>query len=266
MNKISNAISGLRSMDELAAQNSFIHSLHPLVKLLLTIIYIFVTVSFNKYNLTGLVVMVIYPVLMFQMSGIPVRACFKKLWVALSLVCAVGIFNPFFDREIAMHLSSLPISFGVISMLTLMMKGVFSLMASFILIATTGIDKICYALRLLHIPNIIVTLVLITYRYISVMLEEVNHMTEAYAIRAPGQRGVHFTAWGSMLGQLLFRSMDRATELYQSMELRGYNGAFYYADVEHATAASYIFFAVCAVLFFLVRFFNISVLLGSLFA
>ena len=32
------------------------------------------------------------------------------------------------------------------------------------------------------------------------------------------------------LGQLLLRSMDRAVALYESMELRGFHGEFYYAE------------------------------------
>ena len=119
-------------------------------------------------------------------------------------------------------------SAGVLSMLTLMMKGVFSVLASYLLIATTSIEKLCYALRLLHVPQILVTQLMLTYRYITVLLEEVNRMTQAYALRAPDQKGVHFKVWGSLTGQLLFRSMDRASAVYESMTLRGYQGEFAY--------------------------------------
>jgi cobalt/nickel transport system permease protein len=55
-------------------------------------------------------------------------------------------------------------------------------------------------------------------------------MTEAYHLRAPGQKGIQVSAWGSFLGQLLLRSMDRAQELYAAMLLRGYDGEFPYAE------------------------------------
>ena len=42
--------------------------------------------------------MVLWPVLLFQISGIPVRICFYKLRIVLPLVMAVGLFNPLFDR------------------------------------------------------------------------------------------------------------------------------------------------------------------------
>ena len=102
----------------------------------------------------------------------------------------------------------------MISMLTLMLKGVFCLMASFLLMATTPIDSLCAALRKLHVPGLLVTLLLLTYRYVGVMTEELAVMTDAYHLRAPGQKGIQVSAWGSFLGQLLLRSMDRAQELY----------------------------------------------------
>ncbi len=264
MDKISHAITELREMDELAAGNTAVHRLHPLSKLLITILYIFITVSYNKYDLSGMIVMVLYPVLMFQLSGLSVKLCFYKLRIVLPLVCAVGLFNPFFDRAPLFYVGTLAVSGGVISMITLMLKGVLCLTASFILAATTSMDSICAALRKLHAPGMIVTLLLLTYRYISVMIEEVAVMTEAYHLRAPGQKGIHYSAWGSFLGQLLLRSMDRAEELYSSMQLRGFHGEFFYADAKAADGRDVLFTVVCAALFLLFRFFNVALLLGGL--
>lgn len=265
MDKLSQAQSELREMDALAAGDSPVHRLHPLCKLLVTVCYIAAVVSFPKYDFSGLVVMVLYPVLLFQAAGIPVHLCFYKLRIVLPLVCAVGLVNPFLDRVPLMQLGNLTVTGGVVSMVTLMLKGVFSLMASFLLIATTSIDSICGALRQLHVPGIITTLLLLTYRYIGVMLEEVSVMTEAYKLRAPGQKGIHISAWGSFLGQLLLRSMDRAEELYSSMLLRGFQGEFFYADVPKGRPSGVIYTAVCVGLFLLARCVNIPSLLGSLF-
>lgn len=227
-------------MDELAAGSSPVHALHPLAKLIITISYIFICVSFDRYNLSGLTAMVLYPVLAFQISGVPMRLCFHKLRFVLPLVCAVGLFNPLFDRTVMLRLGAVAVSGGVISMLSLMLKGVFCLMASFILAATSSIDSICAALRKIRFPAMLTSLLLLTYRYIGLMIDEVGAMTTAYRLRAPGQKGLHFSAWGSFLGQLLLRSMDRAEELYSSMQLRGFKGEFYYAEPKKAGAADYI--------------------------
>ena len=89
-------------------------------------------------------------------------------------------------------------------------------------------------------------------------------MTEAYSLRAPGQKGIHVSAWGSFLGQLLLRSMDRAEELYNSMLLRGYHQHFHYAPVKPCTRKDGLFFLGCAAAFLLLRFVDLAQLLGSL--
>ena len=265
MNKMEKALHELTEMDELAAQDSPVHSLSPTAKLLSTIAYIFVVVSFDKYDLSGLIVMALWPILLFQISGIPVRTCFYKLRIVLPLVMAVGLFNPFFDRAPMLRLGSLAVSGGVISMLTLMLKGVFCLMASFLLMATTPIDSLCASLRKLHVPKLLVTLLLLTYRYVGVMTEELAIMTDAYHLRAPGQKGIHISAWGSFLGQLLLRSMDRAQELYGSMLLRGYHEHFHYAPMKAFDAMDAGYLLVNLALFLLLRFVDLAQALGSLF-
>ena len=258
------ALRELAEMDELAVRVSPIHALHPAAKLIATVAYILVTLSFDKYDLSGLVPMLLWPILLFALSGIQVRSCFYKLRIVLPLVMAVGLFNPFFDRTIILRMGSLAVSGGVISMLTLMLKGVYCLMASFLLIATTPIDNLCAALRQLHVPKMLVTLLLLTYRYIGVMTGELAVMTDAYHLRAPGQKGIHISAWGSFLGQLLLRSMDKAQELYASMLLRGYHQHFHYADIKPFRGRDALYLLGCLLFFFLLRSVRLAQLLGGL--
>ena len=123
------------------------------VQAFVTVLYIVVTVSFHKYDISGVFVMVLFPLVGYQVSMIPVHTCFHKLRVVMPLVCAVGLFNPFFDKQIVLYIGTVGVSGGVISMLTLMMKGIFCLMASFLLAATTSIEDVCRALRQLHVPK-----------------------------------------------------------------------------------------------------------------
>ena len=263
MNKMQKAIRELAEMDELAARSSPIHTLHPLAKLIATIAYIVVTLSFDKYDLGGLVPMALWPILLFQISGIDVKSCFYKLRIVLPLVMAVGLFNPFFDKTVVLKLGNLAVTGGSLSMLTLMLKGLFCLMASFLLMATTLIDNLCAALRQLHVPKMLVTLLLLTYRYVGVMTEELAVMTDAYHLRAPGQKGIHISAWGSFLGQLLLRSMDRAQELYSSMLLRGYHQHFHYADIKPFRKRDALYMIVCIAVFLLLRTVKVAELLGG---
>ncbi len=264
MANIDHAALELRAMDEMAAMDSPIHHLHPIAKVLTTMVFIFTTASFRIYDLSGLFPMLLYPVCIFAFSGISVRSCFYKLRLMLPLVCAVGLFNPIFDRAIQFYIGNVPVTGGMISMVTLLLKGVLCLMASFALIATTSIDAICAALRKFHVPGVLVTLLLLTYRYISVMIDEVSVMVTAYKLRAPGQNGIHYSAWGSFLGQLLLRSMDRAEELYACMQLRGFAGEFRYADHRKMETRDMVYMVILILLILLVRMVPVAEMIGRI--
>lgn len=264
MDKMTNALLEMANLDELSRMDTFLHRRHPLAKLFITIVYIFTVVSFPVDRLSGLIPMILIPVVLYQLAEIPIRTCFYKLRYVLPLVCAVGIWNPILDRRAVLQIGAVTLTAGMISFLTLLLKGILALMLSFLLIATTGIEKICYALRLIHVPEMLVTLILITYRYISLLLHEAGTMVHAYELRAPGQKGIHISAWGSFVGQLLLRSMDRAGNLFQSMELRGFHGSFAFTDTDKADRTDYVFTIVTAAVILAFRWINVSELIGAL--
>lgn len=236
--KIGNAIHEITKIDELARHDKWINNVHPLIKLIITIGYILLVISTPKYNVSRLVIMVVYPIALFLLGDINFMDSFKRLKIVLPLVCLIGILNPFFDRHILFRFNgiklnqdfvlfkNLAITGGIISMFTLALKGILTVMASYILIATTTIEKICYALRLIKTPSVIVTQIMLTYRYVTLLLSEAGRITQAYALRAPNQKGINIKNWGSLLGHLLLRTIDRADEVYNAMLLRGFNGEF----------------------------------------
>ena len=227
MSKIGDAIYEIHYMDTLAARDQWVNRIHPLVKFILTIVYVMTVVSFHKYDVIRLTGMMVYPIAVFILSDLSFLDSIKRLRVVLPLVFLVGILNPFLDKNVVL-IAGIQMSAGILSMISLILKGVFSVLASYLLVATTSVDKLCYAFRLLHIPKPVVTQFMLTYRYVTLLLTEANRITQAYALRAPNQKGIHFRVWGSLAGQMLLRSIDRAGSVYESMLLRGYGGDYRY--------------------------------------
>lgn len=242
-------------------------NLSPLSKLAVTAVFIFTTVSFPKYELTGLIPFFLYPVIFFQVTGLSFKKCFRATGFVLPVIILTGILNPFLDKGPVNIAGLFTVRAGVISLITLLIKGILCLSASYLFAETTSIDEMCATLRRIHTPKIIVTVFLLTWRYIFVMKEEVSIMLEAYHLRAPNQKGIHYSAWGSFLGQLFLRSFDRADELYQAMILRGYNGNFFYACCrgKHPAIKNWVYFISLSAIILLARFFNIPVILGTFF-
>ncbi len=149
-------------------------------------------------------------------------------------------------------------------MISLMIKGPLTVLAVYILVATTSIEGICYGLQLIHVPTTIITVVLLIYRYLFMLFKEVEKVTIAYKMRAPGQKGIHYKAWGSLVGQILIRTLDRATNIYESMEIRGFKGRFASDREERFDSRSIMFLLIWAVLFILIRWTNGIELIGGL--
>ncbi len=226
MSVIEKNLREINKLQDLQQRSHWMNNLHPLGKLLVSVIYIFTVASVNKYDITHLILLSVYLVFSFAMGELSVKEGLYRMRLIIPLVAFVGLFNPFFDRQILFNIGSVGVSGGVLSMITLVIKGLYTVLAVYLLIATTSIDDICYALSCLHVPRLIVIVVMLIYRYFDVMAREADRIMTAYMLRAPSQKGIHYKAWGTLVGQWLLRSMDKAEMVYESMLLRGFTGDF----------------------------------------
>jgi hypothetical protein len=104
------------------------------------------------------------------------------------------------------------------------LKSLLAFLAVFLLAASTGMYALTASLARLHTPRLFTTVLLLSYRYLFVLLREGDQLADAYALRAPGKKAVSPRNFASMIGQLLLRSIDRAELIYESMKLRGFSG------------------------------------------
>ncbi len=231
MGLIDNAIKTLHYADAMSDRQNWLTQIHPLVKLLLSFIYLFMVVSVSKYDLGTLLKLCVFPILIVIYADIQVIIIVKRFWIILLLLCLPGIANLFYDQSEFDRGANFIITGGMISMLSLFLKGILGVITSFILLSSTSIEKICCALRMLHIPRKLVVVILLIHRYLILLLKETNRILLAYELRSDGKKGVVYTAWGTLAGLLFLRSADRAHLLYESMMLRGFSGDFYYDKI-----------------------------------
>ena len=253
MGKLDSTVTEFRLMEEEARGEGRLQALHPLSKLLVTVVYLVVLLSFHKYNLAGVLLMGFYPVLAFTLGDVQLGPMWRRMRVILIPLLLVGIANPFFDRT-PVSASSPFITGGMISMATLLLKGLFAVSAAYLLMVTTSMDDLCRTLRKLRVPAVLVTVIMLIYRYLSVFMEEIGRMRAAYSLRAPGQKGIHFKVWGPMVGMLLLRSMDRSETVYGSMTLRGFQGDFLFGRDRTFSRRDFVYLFVCILAVLIIRF------------
>ena len=269
MESIEKQLHEMNKLQNLQQRSHWMNRLHPLGKLFVCVAYIFVVASFDKYDLAGIILMAVFPIFGFVVGELSFKKGLYRMRLILPLVLFVGIFNPFFDRNVLFYIGGnaagsgavqaaglsggIPVTGGVISMLTLMLKGFYCVLSAYILIATTSIEEICYALRLVHVPKMIVIVILLIYRYFGLMGNEADRIATAYMLRAPSQKGINYRAWGSLVGQWLLRSMDTAGAVYDSMLLRGFKGEFW-VKRRNASLKDMAYPIAWIVIFMLIRF------------
>lgn len=253
MNDLKRTSDRMRRLEVTAQKKGWLNDIHPTSKLFVTLACIILVISINQYNLPGLLGMCIYPVVLFVIGEISIKEFLYRLRIILPLVCLVGIFNPVFDKRPMFYIGSFCVTYGVISMITLMLKGVLTISAAYLLASTTHVEKICAALRHLHFPKMIVTVILLIYRYMSLLMSEASRMTQAYMLRAPGHKGIHIKAWGSFAGNLLIRSIDKAKTVYDSMILRGFDGEINYTGYKKMSVNDYVYMMVWFVVLLVIR-------------
>ena len=222
MDRLGQALAALHDADREAERRGRSDPIHAVARLAVCLMCVGVTVSFGKYDLPGTLGMALYPVMAFLWEEVPLARALRRLRYLFGMLLLVGAANPFFDRAVFFHAGPLAVTGGMLSMVTLFSKGAICVLASYLLLVTAGVERICRGCASAGLPPVMVNVFLLTYRYLILLLKETRKVLQAYALRAKGERGVHFRAWGPLAGALLLRSADRAQEVYAGMLLRGY--------------------------------------------
>jgi cobalt/nickel transport system permease protein len=261
--EIDRAFYDIGRLDLLAGMDTPAHRLDPRAKVLVTIVYVICIVSFNRYEITGLLPFFFYPALMIGLGNLPVDYLLKKLLFVSPFVLFIGIFNPWLDRSILVQLGPLAISGGWLSFISILLRFILSVGAALLLIATTGFPTVCLALNQLGAPRIFTVQLLFLYRYLFVLTEESMRMLRAHTLRS-FHKGIKLATAKQMLGNLLLRSMDRARRIHLAMLSRSFTGEIHLVRQFHFGWKEYFFTSGSIAIFILLRYYNIQILLGKL--
>jgi len=213
----------LRALENLSAGKTVIHRLHPLVKILSAFVFIIIVASYGRYDIIRLTPYLFYPFIMMALAGLPYRVLLLRVAIALPFCLFAGVSSVIYERAAALTISGVSISFGVVALVTILIKMYLCVIAALLLVATTPFAELTAQLRRLHVPMIFVMVFETTFRYISVLLEEVHSMIVAYKLRSGTKKAIDMKHMGTFAGQLVLRGFDRAERVHMSMRCRGYS-------------------------------------------
>jgi cobalt/nickel transport system permease protein len=102
-----------------------------------------------------------------------------------------------------------------------------------LLVLTTKWSDVLKSLRALHVPNVFVLVLGMTYRYVFLLLHAITNMFLARKSRTIATTsGAEQRRWiVASLGALFNKSLRLSTDVYQAMLSRGFHGEIYsYSD------------------------------------
>jgi len=211
-------------MDELGRMDTPVHRVDARAKALVTLAFIAVVISFPLYTISALTPFLLFPVTLVALGRIPARHLLRKMLIAAPFALAVGIFNPLLDRQPFVVVGSFTVTGGWISFASIMLRFILTVGAALALIACTGMNRLGEGLERLGVPRVFVVQLLFLYRYLFVVADEGNKMFRSVELRSERSHPLTLRTYGSLIGSLLLRSMERAERVYRAMVSRGFDG------------------------------------------
>ncbi len=166
-------------------------------------------------------------------SHVPSRYFVERVWLGIPLAAGIVVLPALFlvpgprlfDLPVGpLHLApSLP---GVVGGVIFVARVGVSVSLALLLVMTTPWADLLKSLRALHVPQVFVLILSMTYRYIFLFLHTVNGVLQARKSRVVGRTsGAEQRRWISgTMGALVSRAFKMSNDVYAAMLARGFSG------------------------------------------
>jgi cobalt/nickel transport system permease protein len=211
----------INKMRQLSQQDTFLHRLPAVLKVVLAVLFLVGVLSRGPYELNILFFALAALLLVAGFGNVPLSYLGGKVILALPFVFFLGLSDLILLRAPAPGMPAW-ITLGLIAFITLALKCFLAVGAVALLATLTKEEDLIQAGRSMHLPDILLLQIELTLRYIGVLVEEAEKMYRAYLLKNPRVTMIAFKDMGTFTGLLLLRTLARAERVYQAMKCRGY--------------------------------------------
>ena len=213
-------------IDKYASLKSPIHNWDPRFKIITLLCVIFATplIKTPKSAVAGF----LFSIILYIFSRIPIHYIYKKIFYPLVFLVPLFLVLPFTSGGTAfyetpyfnVYLEGILLSFQILLRTTMIIIIFFTMMG------TSYFSDTSAALGALKIPDKLLYMILFTYRYIFIFLEDQRKMKSALNLRGFRNKNSlrSFRSSAHLAGSLLIRSYEKTDEIYNAMVTRGFTG------------------------------------------
>jgi len=230
------------------SRNSWLHNCSPWSKLIFMFLGIILLILINE--LLVIIILYIFILILYISAHLPLKKLkdwyFNPIFISLTIAIPLTFNKPGDNYILYLDLMLFKISLtqnGLEALLIFVLRALASVTICFIFIMTTKYKEIAYIMYKIF-PQTFADVILLTYRYIFLMMDEIGGRINALKIR-----GGSFLRYAANLKNLtniialsIINGIDRGTRLAKAIELRGGgNEAIYVNDpVKKPGLLSYI--------------------------
>lgn len=214
-------------LDKHSGLDSPLHRLDPRAKLVGFTALILICVSTPPDLYAAFAAYLGLELALVLMSRLPWGHVLKRMLVVLPFILMVALFLPFFNHGGGSYsLGPLTMSaHGLMVLWNVAAKSTVSVLAVILLSSSTPFPELLKGMEKLKVPRLMTTIMSFMYRYIFVLMDEMQRMR-----RARDSRGWHgkwlwqIKVIGHMIAALFLRSYERGERVFAAMLARGYDG------------------------------------------
>ena len=191
------------AFDRFHEAESRLHHLDPRVKVVVAVLFILSNALLPDGAWVAYGVMGLFVLTAARVAHLPLGFLVKRSLIVLPFLLAAVTIVFTLPGTAVFSFTLGPWTFtatdaGLVRFASIMIRSWLSVMAAIWLTATTPFPDLMHALRHLHVPQILVSIISFMYRYLFVMADEAKRLLrarEARSARLPGQDGGGGSLW-----------------------------------------------------------------------
>ena len=214
--------------EEISTRPGLFQSLDPRVKII-SVLALLISVSLSR-NLLVIAGIYLLTLIFGLASSISAGFFIKRVWLALPFFTGMIILPALFITPgpalLHLPLGLVITSTGLTTSLFLLLRVSTSVSLTLLLILTTPWNVVLSALTVLHVPDVFILILGMTYRYIYLLLHTANDMFLSRKSRVVGHvdDAEDRRMMAAISGTLLSKSLNMSSEVYLAMQSRGFRG------------------------------------------
>lgn len=226
-----------------AIGKSPIHRIEPMIRIVCAaVLSIAAALAHHISIMPGYILVSVALTIIAQLNPRDVLKRIKPVFIFLVMIWIIVPIT--FEGQVAFRIGFIKISqpgIHLCSMITF--KSISILLIFTALIATMPIASLGAGLHRLYIPDKLVFLLLMSYRYIAVIENEYKKLLRAAKFRGfvPGTNLHSYKTYAYLAGMLFVRASLRAQRVYHAMVCRGFDGKFHTLDIYPANRLNFPF-------------------------